>query len=597
MKLVHIESNFPNLFGPIRFHDGLNVIFARVKDPTARQRSSHNLGKSFLIGVIDFALGGTVASEHPFRRREDLFSDFEFTLQLRTNDGRFVSARRPIKGRAACAVLVTDKPIPVGAYPPSSEWTHTALGLSAFKDVLNGLFRLSDIEPYPYRKGLGYQLRGQLDYGDEFRISKFSGGRDRDWRPFVARILGFRPDSFVLAYDIEDRIGSLKRTIDELQGSDQRRRQQFDEVRGVIEIREGEIARLRDELSRFQFTGVERTVNRELVHEIESRLGDLNVRRYVIDRDLRDIDQALSEGFQFDLEAVQRVYRAAAVELPDQLVHEFEELVAFNRKISSDRAARFTRLKGELASERKAIETAIDDLDRRRQEALGALREAEALVKYRQLTEHVLELEARLRSERDLLAQLSQAAALRAELAEQQKALLDVQTESLAELQAGNELFREVRRFFNAAVLEILGARAVLSADANAAGHIEVKTAILDTLVQERATFEGEGTSYKKLICACVDLALLQAHAKGSYYRFIYHDGVFEGLDNRRKVVLLDYVRRITAEHSIQYILTVIDSDLPRDDRDHKLMFESGQIILRLDDSGDKGRLFRMPRF
>lgn len=597
MKLIHVESNFPQLFGPVSFHDGLNVIFARVREPAVQQRSAHNLGKSFLMDVIDFALGGQVAKGHPFKRRTDLFGEFGFTLQVRTNDGRYVSARRPITGRAKCAILVKQEQTPAGEYPASEDWTHHDLSVADFTKMLSTLLQLKDTQPYPYRKGLGYQLRGQVDYTDEFQISKFAKGGDRHWCPFVAQILGFQQDVLVRGYDIEDKIASLKKVIRELEGADFRNKRQYDEVRGLIQIREADIAARRHELSRFQFTGVERDVNQNLVAKIESNLAELNMRRYTIDRDMHDIDESLKVGFEFDLPLVQKVYQEAGVAFPDQLVRDLQDVVDFNRKISSDRTTRLTRLRDELSAERGEIEAKVDALDSARQGALATLREAESFEKYRQLTDHVFSLEANLRDLRARLTQLDQAAALRTELAEQQKELLDAGMDIQAEVRSSNDFFSAVRRFFNDAVSEILGARAVLSAGLNNAGHIEFKTSILDEVVPHLETYEGEGTSYKKLLCACVDLALLQAHAQGDYYRFVYHDGVFEGLDNRRKVALLDYVRQVSETQGLQYILTVIDSDLPRDERDHKLMFSPDELILTLHDSGADGRLFRMSPF
>ena len=57
------------------------------------------------------------------------------------------------------------------------------------------------------------------------------------------------------------------------------------------------------------------------------------------------------------------------------------------------------------------------------------------------------------------------------------------------------------------------------------------------------ATSEGKGTSYKKLLCAAFDIAVLKSFATESFYRFVYHDGILEGLDNRKKVQFLKVVR------------------------------------------------------
>jgi uncharacterized protein YydD (DUF2326 family) len=56
-------------------------------------------------------------------------------------------------------------------------------------------------------------------------------------------------------------------------------------------------------------------------------------------------------------------------------------------------------------------------------------------------------------------------------------------------------------------------------------------------------------------------------------------------------------VTGIAAKHHIQYMLSMIDSDLPRDENDRKIEFPPGEVVLELSDQGTKGRLFRMPEF
>lgn len=77
----------------------------------------------------------------------------------------------------------------------------------------------------------------------------------------------------------------------------------------------------------------------------------------------------------------------------------------------------------------------------------------------------------------------------------------------------------------------------------------------------------------------------------------MYHDGILEGLDNRKKISYLNAIREVTARTGIQYILTLIESDLPRDDLDQRLEFAPSEIVLRLSDDDESGRLFRMASF
>ena len=143
----------------------------------------------------------------------------------------------------------------------------------------------------------------------------------------------------------------------------------------------------------------------------------------------------------------------------------------------------------------------------------------------------------------------------------------------------------------------MLKAEALISIIVNKNGNLEFNVRTLDRNISERETSEDQGTSYRKMLAACFDLTLLIEYSSKKFYRFAYHDGIFEGLDNRRKVSLLNMIRQACEKFGIQYILTVIDSDLPRDQTDQKLLFTEWEIIRYLNDTGDSGRLFKTRAF
>jgi uncharacterized protein YydD (DUF2326 family) len=108
---------------------------------------------------------------------------------------------------------------------------------------------------------------------------------------------------------------------------------------------------------------------------------------------------------------------------------------------------------------------------------------------------------------------------------------------------------------------------------------------------------QSEGSSYKKLLCALFDLSILRTYSKEAFYHFVYDDGILEGLDVRKRVLLLDVLRESSVSFGIQCIITVIDADLPRDAKDNRIPFPPGETILDLHDGGPKGRLFKMREF
>jgi uncharacterized protein YydD (DUF2326 family) len=70
------------------------------------------------------------------------------------------------------------------------------------------------------------------------------------------------------------------------------------------------------------------------------------------------------------------------------------------------------------------------------------------------------------------------------------------------------------------------------------------------------------------------------------------------GLGSIRGVVLRrEKGGRSSLRFDTQYILTLIDSDMPRDADGNKISFANDEIILRLHDEGNEGRLFKMAEF
>ena len=151
-------------------------------------------------------------------------------------------------------------------------------------------------------------------------------------------------------------------------------------------------------------------------------------------------------------------------------------------------------------------------------------------------------------------------------------------------------LFSAIRLFFSEIVEEVIDRKALLSVSPNQAGHLEFKAEILDE--SGNATSADLGHTYRKLLCIAFDMAVLRAHLDDKFPRFVYHDGVFESLDDRKKENLLAIIRRYAAM-GIQPVITLIDSDLPTRSPDDEPVFSAEEVVLLLHDENEQGRLFK----
>jgi len=116
---------------------------------------------------------------------------------------------------------------------------------------------------------------------------------------------------------------------------------------------------------------------------------------------------------------------------------------------------------------------------------------------------------------------------------------LQAQIEADVEQQNADKasLFSSIRLFFSEIVEDVIDRKALLSVSPNKEGHLEFKAEILDE--SGNATSADLGHTYRKLLCIAFDFAVLRAHLDAKFPRFVFHDGVFESLDDRKKKIYL----------------------------------------------------------
>lgn len=147
---------------------------------------------------------------------------------------------------------------------------------------------------------------------------------------------------------------------------------------------------------------------------------------------------------------------------------------------------------------------------------------------------------------------------------------------------------------FSELIREIIDEDAVISITQNNAGNLEFEAEITKTGL---VSSQSKGTSYKRLLCAAFDLAVLITYSGQPFFHFVYHDGILEGLDARKKIKIIDLVRRTCSKYNIQHIITVIDSDWPLGQDGNRYKFNDSEIVKKLHDTDQTGRLFQFDEF
>jgi uncharacterized protein YydD (DUF2326 family) len=119
--------------------------------------------------------------------------------------------------------------------------------------LLDGWLDLRILKPYDYRKAITYFLRAQGDYRDELQLQKFSSGKDRDWKPFVAHLFGFNEVPLRRKYELDDVIERLRQRQADLQSSVQFLEDQLPELEARISVIRQQVADIEALIDVFSF--------------------------------------------------------------------------------------------------------------------------------------------------------------------------------------------------------------------------------------------------------------------------------------------------------------------------------------------------------
>jgi uncharacterized protein YydD (DUF2326 family) len=595
MKLSRLYSNRSAVFGELDFVSGLNVIIAEIRLPENKKKDTHNLGKTTLGRLIDFCLLSSRDSKLFLFRHPEKFEEFVFFLELELLDGTFLTVRRGVKESTRIGFKKHQAAHQDFSSMGESNWDHFDMPFERAKDLLDGLLNLSALKPWSYRKGLGYLLRSQDDFRDVFHLRKFAAAHS-DWKPYLSHILGFNSDLIEKHYKKEEELALKESTAQTIKNELGGTIEDISKIEGMLLLKQREAENKQKLLDAFDFRTQDKVKTKSLVDDIDERISSLNAERYSLNQSKKKITSALEEDqILFNPEEAQQLFREVGILFPDQVKKDFHQLIAFNKAITEERGIYLQEEKSEVEKSLKRLGTELNDLGKRRSEALSFLTGTDVFNRYKQFTNELVSLKAdisALERQRGFLHRLQE---LRTDIRTlmEQKGHFQTQIEADVELQNSNagSLFSSIRLFFSEIVEKVIDRKALLSVSPNQLGHLEFKAEILDE--SGNATSADLGHTYRKLLCVAFDMAVVRAHMDVRFPRFIYHDGIFESLDDRKKENLLAVIRE-HCELGLQHVVTLIDSDLPARNDEDLPVFSDDEVILRLHDEDATGRLFKM---
>ena len=582
MKLIKVFSDGP--FKNVRFNEGYNIILATIHDKE-NKKDTHNLGKTSLLVVIDFLLLSTYTKRSPILSNP-IFSKQTFFLELLLNSGKYLIIRRGIEKPSKISFKLNETSL-VGFDIPT-EWDEENIAFEEAKDMLNTFLDYDVLTNWSYRKSISYFLRSQKDYLDVFQLNKFKG-KHIGWKPFVFDLLGFDGSLVEKKLKCDDEIVAKKSEISTLQKQASIDIAERDKIIGLIEIKTEEKARTEGEIDKFNFYNQDATVTRELIDSIDTQIQSLNSERYRLGYEIKKINSSLEQtSATVRLDKLKELYKEVELFFPDSLTKQYEDLERFTDAISSERRQYLEENLSLLKKEYTILNDKIKIKEQERSDKISILTEVDVYDKFKVYQKELASLEAELSLLQEKLRLIDSSSTIRArieKLKDERKEYIDKIREAI-----DGRAHAEISKIFNQIVTEVTDTNAIISIKQNSDANIEFEADYQTT--SHVTTSEADGTSYKKLLCVAFDIALLVSYSSHSFYRFVYHDGVLEGLDDRVKQRLIMVTQRICSEYGLQYILSLIDSDIPKNVDELNQEFPMDSVCLNLNDLDNSGKLF-----
>lgn len=584
MKISKIYAN--KSFKNVSFNEtGLNVIIGKISDRENTDLDSHNIGKSLLLEVIDFLLLKKVSNKDKyFLTKYQIFEECVFFAEIKLNSGQYLIVRRATATNTKISFKIND--FKLDDFITDFEgWDEENIAIDKARKLLNTYINYDILPSWTYRKAINYFMRYQNDYIDVFKLSKFQGVH-KDWKPMVFDLLGFDGKLIDEKLSLEEEFEEQKALLKTLETENKVSSEDEDKVVGLIEIKQNEFDTLSDEVDKFNFYEKDNAEKEKLINDIESQIKYANTEHYNIKYEINKIENSLTTGIDLiNIDDINELYKEVEIFFPDALLEEYEKVVNFNKEITSERNQYLSENLATLKQELIEVETQLKKLENEKSVIFTDITEKTTYDKFKKYQKELAKAEADIIILQNKLTSINKMSSIQEKI---NRLDADIKLK-VAELKKEilKQKHKHIRKLFNEFTMKVLNTPAILSVKPNKSNNIEFEAEYQNQEELIRTDL-ARGNTYKKILCAAFDTALLQFYSQNSFYKFVYHDGVLDSLDIRKKEKYIEYVREMANQNNIQYILTVIESETYDLRSEYKFTEDEVRLLLSDESCGEK---------
>ncbi|TVT33084.1 DUF2326 domain-containing protein [Amycolatopsis rhizosphaerae] len=565
-------------FKSVDFHEGLNLVVADTTKESTETDTRNGAGKSGLIEVLHFLLGAKFERRKSFLGKEELrHIDFQLDLDWPTLSGQSLQVRRSL-----------EKPNDIYLYPDITGSRLAPEGrrrvaLTEWQQLIE-----RDLFSIPNERR-GISARSMLSL---FMRRVGSNAFNEPIRTWPQQTLAEAGANLAYLLGLDWQLASKYR---ELATRESTRRQlsaatkdpvwgkivgRSSELRGQISDVQQRVNELENQVSSFRVVPeYERLQTR--ADEIDQRIRHMRNEDVVDRRNLIDLEAAMQDVSDPDIDYLERVYADLGVSLPESVTRRYDEVRDFHASVVRNRR---NYLETEASAVRERLagrEAERVQLGEEQSRLLRTLNEGGAL-------DALTALQQALAHERALLESLRNrfeaAQTLEASGAEIKAERAQVENQMRADLVERDRIIDEISVRFREYALRLYGS------DRSAYLAIEPTASYLK-LLPHIASKDSRGIG--NMVMFCFDLTVaVTAHRADRGPDFLVHDShLFDGVDERQVARALELASEVADTEGMQYIATINSDDLAKAETAGARL-QYSVIPPRLTDAYEDGGLF-----
>lgn len=544
MKLSKIYAN-DYRFQEVVFKEGINMILGVGVNP-------HSVGKTTLLHLVDYCL---LKSDLTELLDNNKLRNFVFFLEIRKKNGEYITIKRQLgseevylKNHLESADLRNDK------------FEYCAKQKEAIKKLCKELeFSINGVFSQDFRKYLAYFIREKEDKINMFKPSRFQG-KDSDWKPFVSSMMGIDMGCIIQKAELDKRKKTVQNTIGVLENEFYAKDIQEKKVIRLIESYQEKNKEIEKNCKALNLFAEDERKQKELVEIIDTNIAQLNMEKYRLQARNRLINQSLKKKQEIELSKIKQIFEDTKTYFPESLVKSFEDVIAFNTKLSSDSSHYLKEEREENAKKLKDINQHLEDENNVRTNILNSLAQVNILEKMKQLMDESSDLKIKIKIQEGLLElfeKYRQKKEDRKEISESIKKLrlrIEQEISKTDNVKLGSFL-----NLFEKYSQDILLGKESIDVTLNQANNIDFKSRIFDA--EERENSKNKGETFSKISSFIFDICTILLHKDDNFINFLFYDGLFDSVAPEFVDRMFKTMKQLE-DMGIQIIFTGIEKDI-----------------------------------